>query len=343
MSKRNETPIILIVDDQTANLDVLRGILKSNYKILATTSGKQALKIAQHKQPDLILLDIMMPELDGYQVCKALKDNPSTAKIPVIFITAMIEHENEFTGLELGAVDYLTKPVNADIVKQRIKNHLELYDRRRQLESEVEKRTAKIEASRMEIIHRLGRAAEYKDNETGLHVKRMSLFSHKIALETGMTEREARLILKAAPMHDIGKIGIPDSILLKPGKLDSEEWEVMQTHAQIGADILSDGDSAILKLAETIAITHHEKWDGSGYPNGLAGEDIPLAGRIVAIADVFDALTSERPYKKAWPTEKAVNLIKEESGKHFDPSLVLVFLSVLDEIIDIKEKLKDTF
>jgi len=333
-------PVVLIVDDTSTNIEVLRGILKDDYKIKVAINGDKALTIAYTSPPDLILLDIMMPGMDGYQVCKVLKENISTAKIPVIFVTAKGEVSDESKGFELGAVDYITKPISPSIVLARVRTHLALYNETRLLNNLVKERTDVINQTRLKIIHRLGRAAEFKDNETGLHVIRMSLYSKIIALASGMPEDEADILLNAAPMHDIGKIGIPDKVLLKPGKLDSEEWRIMQQHSKIGAEILGapEPNSYLLNMAYDIALTHHEKWDGSGYPNGLKAEEISIHARIVMIADVFDALTSSRPYKDAWPVEKAVSVIEADAGSHFDPSLVAVFKRVLPEILAIKDR-----
>lgn len=333
---------ILVVDDNPDNIDVLTGILKPFYKVKASVSGALALKIASSKlKPDLILLDIMMPEMDGYQVCQALKENPITRNIPVIFVTAKTEVEDEQKGFELGAVDYITKPVSMPLVLARIKTHLILYDQQRELTSQVIARTQDIEDTRAEIIKRLGRAAEYKDNETGMHVIRMSYYSRFLAEKIGVAPEWAELLFNAAPMHDIGKIGIPDFVLLKPGKLNSEEWEIMQKHVEYGGDILGNHDSELLSLAREVALGHHEKWNGTGYPNKLKGEEIPLSARIVAIADVFDALTSERPYKKAWPMEKVLNLLNEEAGAHFDPALVPEFIACLPQILEIMHQFGD--
>lgn len=300
------------------------------------------MKIAFSSSPDLILLDIMMPDMDGYEVCRSLKSDPRTKNIPVIFVTAKGEVEDETRGFELGAVDYITKPISPPIVRARVHAQLALYDQNRALEEKVNQRTAELNKSRLEIVRRLGRAAEFKDNETGMHVMRMSYYSQIIAKAIGMDDKEVDLLLNAAPMHDIGKIGIPDNVLLKPGKLDAEEWYLMKKHPEFGANIIGEHESELLEMARTVALTHHEKWNGQGYPNGLSGEDIPLVGRIVAIADVFDALTTERPYKTAWTVEKAVNLIKEEAGQHFDPDLVPVFLDNLPAILEIKEKYAET-
>lgn len=339
MDPNQDKATILIVDDTPENIDVLSGILRLGYKVKAALSGEKALRIAtSDPRPDMILLDIMMPGMDGYEVCRQLKANPATAHIPVIFITAKCEVEDERKGLELGAVDYITKPISPPIVEIRVRTHLALYDQRRELERLVRQRTAELLATRMEIIHRLGRAAEFKDNETGLHVIRMSHYTRLMAVALNISEEWTELVFNAAPMHDIGKIGIPDRVLLKPGKLDEDEWEVMRRHPQMGADIIGAHDSDLLKLSREIALTHHEKWNGTGYPHGLKGEEIPLAGRIVAIADVFDALTSDRPYKKAWSISEALAVLDKDAGTHFDPKLVPIFHEVLPEALDIKDR-----
>jgi putative two-component system response regulator len=330
---------VLVVDDTPENIDVLRGVLRSEYKVKVATNGERALKIARSDPaPDIILLDIMMPGMSGYEVCEELKKDFKTKKIPIIFVTAMNEVEDEAHGFELGAVDYITKPISPPIVQARVRTQLAIYDQNRELDRQVKERTKELNSTRLEIIRRLGRAAEFKDNETGLHVIRMSHYSRLIALGAGMSEDFAELILNAAPMHDVGKIGIPDAILRKPGPLDDDEWEIMRSHTTMGAEIIGNQHNELLEMAATVAVTHHEKWNGQGYPYGLTGEDIPLSGRIVAIADVFDALTSERPYKKAWPVEKAVGVIEEEAGKHFDPDLVPAFKKMLPEILEIREE-----
>ncbi|MEZ8823718.1 HD domain-containing phosphohydrolase [Vibrio amylolyticus] len=341
-NESEQKPVILVVDDIPDNIHTLSGILSDQFKIKAATSGKKAIQIANTTpKPHLILLDIMMPEMDGYQVCQELKSNPLTSDIPVIFVTAKAEVVDEQKGFELGAVDYITKPISPPIVKARVQTHIALHNQNLELAVKVKKRTEQLEQTRLEIIQRLGRAAEYKDNETGMHVIRMSHYSRIIAEQLDVNERWRELVFQASPMHDIGKIGIPDYVLGKPGKLDAEEWDIMQQHVKIGGDIIGDSDSLLLQMAREIALYHHEKWDGSGYPHGTKGEDIPLSARIVAIADVFDALTSERPYKKAWPIEKAISLLEEEAGKHFDPNLVPIFVSKLDDVLAIRDSLKD--
>ncbi len=330
---------ILIVDDIPENVDVLSGILRPRYKVKAALNGARALKIADGAaKPDMILLDIMMPGMDGYEVCRRLKANPATAKIPVIFITAKDQEADETLGLELGAVDYITKPVSPPLVSARVHTHLALYDQNRVLEERVRERTRELQQTRLEIIRRLGRAAEFRDNETGLHVIRMSHYTRLIAEAVERGHEWSDLVFNAAPMHDIGKIGIPDKILLKPGKLDDEEWKLMHKHPEFGAAIIGEHDSELLKMSREIALAHHERWDGTGYPFQLKGEAINLPSRIVAIADVFDALTTERPYKKAWPLEDAVKLIDDSAGRHFDPGLVPLFHEVLPEIIRIKQQ-----
>ncbi|QYJ92021.1 response regulator [Shewanella halotolerans] len=336
-----EKATVLVVDDTPENIDILVGILGDEYKVKVAIDGPKALAIAGKSAPDIILLDVMMPGMNGYEVCKRLKQEPLTAHIPVIFVTALTDVADETQGFELGAVDYITKPVSAPVVKARVKTHLSLYDQKRLLEQEVKARTRELEVTRLEIIRRLGRAAEYKDNETGMHVIRMSHYARLLARQAGMSEHFCELIYNASPMHDIGKIGTPDAILKKPAKLDDEEWREMQRHAEIGAEIIGEHPDPMLEMARRIALTHHEKWDGSGYPKGLSGEEIPIEGRIVAIADVFDALTSIRPYKQAWSVEDTLALIDREAGKHFDPELVSHFKAIVDEAVKIRDSHQD--
>lgn len=340
--KEPDQATILVVDDTPENIDVLVGILGEDYQVRAARGGEQALKLVHKAPPDLILLDIMMPGIDGFEVCRRLKEDFTTRHIPIIFVTAKIEMKDELAGLDLGAVDYITKPVSPPIVRARVRTHLALYDQNRELERQVRARTAELHDTRLKVIQRLGRAAEYKDNETGTHVIRMSHYSKILGLAAGMSEAEADTLMNAAPMHDIGKIGIPDHILRKRGRLDDAEWQVMRTHPEIGGEIIGDDDSELLAMARVIALTHHEKWNGRGYPRGLEGEAIPRVSRIVAIADVFDALTSPRPYKRAWSIEDAVALLQEGAGVHFDPQLVKLFIDHLPEVLEIKERFADT-
>lgn len=320
--KRRRT--LLLVDDEPSNLHVLKQILQDDYHLLFAKDGATALDICAVQQPDLVLLDVMMAEMSGYDVCLLLKQNAQTARIPVIFVSAMSDTINEAHGFEVGGVDYIAKPVSPAIVKARVATHLSLVN------------TAELHETRLQIIQRLGRAAEYRDNETGLHVIRMSHYARLLALAAGFSDQAADVLFHAAPMHDVGKIGIPDHILLKPGPLDADEWEVMRRHSAIGAEIIGEDHSVLMQTARTIALTHHEKWNGSGYPHGLSGEQIPLIGRIVAVVDVFDALTTERPYKKAWSVDSAVELIQRESGQHFDPRLVALFVELLPQMLEIK-------
>ena len=326
MSTTSNRPLILAVDDEASNLQLLRQILQDHYRLLFAKDGARALELAHKEKPDLILLDVMMPGMSGYEVCAALKASPETAPIPVVFVTALNDTADELEGFEAGAVDYITKPVSPPVVRARVRTHLSLV------------RMDELKASRLAIVQRLGLAAEYKDNETGLHVIRMSHFSRILGLAAGMSEQEADDLLHAAPMHDVGKIGIPDRILQKAGPLDADEWKIMQSHATIGAEIIGEHGGGMLQLAHDIALTHHEKYDGSGYPNGLAGDAIPLTGRIVAIADVFDALTSVRPYKRAWSEEEAVGYLIEQKGRHFDPALVDLFVAQLPTIRTVRER-----
>jgi len=326
---RDSRPTILVVDDEPLNLQVLRQILQPHYQLIFARDGEKALALAQAERPQLILLDIMMPGLTGLETCQKLKLNPDTQGIPVIFVTALADDRDETEGFAVGCVDYITKPVSAPIVLARVKAQLSL------VSAEV------LRETRLQIIQRLGRAAEYKDNETGLHVIRMSHYAREIALAGGMSTGDAEELFNAAPMHDVGKMGIPDAILQKPGKLTPDEWEIMKQHTQIGAEIIGDDNSTLLQLASIIALHHHEKWDGSGYPHNLAGDDIPIEARIVALADVFDALTSKRPYKEPWTIEDTTDYILAESGKQFDPDLVAAFQIALPKIVEIRTQLLD--
>ncbi len=317
---------LLLVDDEPTNLQVLKNILASEYRLFFARDGQRALELARQHHPDLILLDVMMPGLSGFDVCRQLKRDPDLAAIPVIFATALADALNEAEVLEAGAVDYISKPVHAAVVRARIKTHMALI------------KTDILRQTRLQTIEILGRAAEYKDNETGLHVIRMSRYSQLLARAAGWHEECSDDLLNSAPMHDVGKIGIPDAILRKEGPLDAQEWEVMRRHPAMGASIIGVHPSSMLKMAHEVALCHHEKWDGSGYPQGLSATDIPESARIVAIADVFDALTSVRPYKPAWPVEKAVDLLRQEAGRHFEPRLVDLFLAQMESILSIKQK-----
>ena len=351
-----KTPIILVVDDEDLNLRLIEALLKpQGYEVHVAHHGVEALEKIREIPPDLILLDIMMPKMNGFEVARRLREDPETMIIPIVMVTALQDVEDRIRALEVGADDFLTKPVDRMELRARVgsllkvkayNDHMKNYQS--QLETEVAARTQEIKLAlnkatqaSLETIHRLSRAAEYKDEDTGAHILRMSHYSALIARSMGLNETTVKRILYAAPMHDVGKIGIPDHILLKPGRLTPEEWVVMRQHTTIGGAILEGSDEGFIRLGEVIALTHHERWDGSGYPNGLKGSRIPLAGRIVAIADVFDALMSKRPYKEPFPLEKSLSIIREGAGSHFDPAVVYTFFDILNQILDIKEQYKD--
>lgn len=345
---------IVVVDDEEANLKLIDRVLDiGGYSNVSLISDPTTVIDFYNKNgADLFLIDLNMPLMDGFEVIAALMGLGDDFLPPVLVLTAQLAQEYRQKALDVGARDFVTKPFVVNELLARVRNQLEirqtqslLRDQNQNLEAIVQERTKELQIahqqlqeSRLQVVRRLGRAAEYRDNETGLHIIRMSYISVVIGRAAGMDDETTDLLLNASPMHDIGKIGIPDKILLKPGKFEPAEWEVMKTHAQIGADILSGDDTPMMAMAREIALTHHEKWDGSGYPNALKGESIPLVGRVSALADVFDALTSERPYKKAWEVEDAIDYIKEQSGKHFDPKLVELFIENLDEIVLIKDK-----
>ena len=333
---------VLLVDDTKTNIDILVQTLKNDFKLGVALNGKKAIEYVNSNKVDLILLDVLMPEIDGFAVCRELKKNRLTADIPIIFITAMDAPEHKTKGFEMGAVDYITKPFDITEVKARVRTHLtlvlaqaELKQQNEVLEHKVKERTKELEETQLEIINRLGLASEYRDEGTGQHVRRMSEYCRLLGKAAGLEKEDYELLALASTMHDAGKIGIADDILLKPGALNDEEWEEMKHHSYIGGKLLSGSDSKLMQLAETIAKTHHERWDGSGYFRGLKGEEIPLCGRIVCLCDVFDALVSERPYKKAWTVDEAMEEIQEWSGSHFDPVLAEKFVSLKDEIQDV--------
>ncbi len=341
---------ILVVDDEESNVRLLEYLLNRNgySSVRCATDPRDAVQIYREFRPDLVLLDLDMPYMDGVEVIEKLQEIETESYPSVVIITANNNEETKIRCLASGAMDFLTKPFNGVEVVARIKNilnvcllHNRINQQNKILDQKIRERTQELADTRLEVAQRLSRAAEYRDNETGMHVIRMSRYSYLLADAIGLSSNLCELLQHASPMHDIGKIGIPDNILLKPGKLDNAEWEVMKTHAEIGGQILSGSGSNLIQMAENIARTHHEKWDGSGYPNGLKGEDIPLEGRIVAVCDVFDALTSERPYKKEWPVEKAVQELKDNSGIHFDPVLVNKFIEILPEILKVRESCRD--
>ncbi len=343
-------PIVLVVDDTPQNLKLMVELLRDQYLTLVANSGPRALAVARGSQrPDVILLDIMMPEMDGYEVLRQLKEDETTRHIPVIFLTAKSEVDDETRGLELGAVDYITKPISPPIVLARLKAQLLikdaadfLRDKNQYLEAEVNKRTKQIEAIQDVTVLAMSSMAETRDNETGNHILRTQRYVEALALQLRehprfseqLTEEFIRLLFKSAPLHDIGKIGIPDHILLKPGKLTPEEFELMKTHTTIGYEAIRRAEIALgmeiefLSIAKEIAMSHQEKWDGSGYPQGLAGTAIPLSARLMAVADVYDALISKRVYKPAISHDEVLKIMSEGRGTHFDPDVYDAFLQV---------------
>jgi putative two-component system response regulator len=335
-------PTVLVADDSPQNIELLSRVLGQEFRVKVATSGDKALKIVYSDEPpDLILLDIMMPDLSGHEVCRRVKANPDRRRIPIIFVTAMSTIEDEALGLSLGAVDYITKPISPPLVQARVRTHLALYDQSRELERMVAQRTSELVATRQQIIRRLGRAAEFKDNETGNHIIRISHISRLIAQQVGMGPEAVQLLFQTAALHDVGKIGVPDQILLKAGPLDDDERATMRRHPQIGADIIGKHDNEVLAAARTIALTHHERWDGTGYPQGLQGEQIPVFGRIVGIADVFDALMNKRPYKPAFSASQSLATMAEERGKAFDPALLDAFFQAQFEILRVMDLYAD--
>lgn len=303
----------------------MRQVLGNDYRLAFARSGTEALAAVERHRPALILLDVEMPDLHGYEVCRRLKAGPpGIADIPVIFVTAHSGPDYETTGFEAGAVDFLVKPVSAPTVRARVRAHLSLV------------RLDRLERSYHDAIHMLGEAGHYRDNDTGVHIWRMAAYASALGAACGLDAQNCRLIELAAPMHDTGKLAIPDAILRKPGPLDAGEWAIMRTHPRIGHDILARSDAPVFRVAAQIALRHHEKWDGSGYPDSLTGTDIPETARIVAIADVFDALTMKRPYKDAWPAERALATLQDGAGSHFEPRLVTAFTDILPRILEIK-------
>ncbi len=348
-----DRPVILVVDDTPQNLMLMTELLKDQYRVIVANGGERGLSLARgQQQPDLILLDIMMPDLDGYEVMTRLKASEITANIPVIFLTAKSEVEDETRGLELGAADYITKPISPPILLARVHTQLVLKqaqdmlrDKNAWLEAEVERRTLEVRAIQDVTVMALASMAETRDNETGNHILRTQRYVRRLAealrhhprFQATLTDSYIDLLFKSAPLHDIGKVGIPDRILLKPGRLTEEEFEIMKTHTTIGYEAILRAEKALgakiefLRPAKEIALSHQEKWDGSGYPQALKGDQIPVSARLMAVADVYDALISKRVYKPAFPHEKAVEIMSQGRGSHFDPDVLDAFLSVADD------------
>jgi putative two-component system response regulator len=336
---------VLIVDDSPSNIDVLVETLKDHYHLSVAMDGPDALSNVARNKPDIILLDVMMPKMSGFEVCRILRDAPDTREIPIFFLTALDESESKVRAFDFGAVDYITKPFYPSEVLSRLRTHLSLLLARRELseqnnilETKVRERTLELENNQKETIIRLALAAEHRDTDTGSHIRRIQEYSKLLARCSGLDEAQSEDVGLASTMHDLGKIGIPDNILLKPGRLTDEEMTVMRSHTEIGANILANSNSPLIIQSREIALTHHEHFDGNGYPLGLRGKEMPLGGRIVGLADVFDALLSKRPYKEPWPFDKAVEAILQGRGTHFDPDLTDVFEARLDEIHAIQVK-----
>lgn len=344
---------ILVVDDTPANLKLLTEMLQGQgYNIRPARNGKLALKAAAHDPPDLILLDINMPEMNGYEVCQNLKADERLREIPILFISALEETVDKLKAFSVGGLDYITKPFEFEEVNARVETHLKLRQFQVQLEILVQEQVKEIHDSQMSTIFALAKLAESRDDETGKHIERVQLYCKSLVVKLGETSRYKRSINEdyidnlhqASPLHDIGKVGISDNVLLKPGKLTAEEYEIIKTHTVIGAQTLESviatyPKNAFVNMGIAIARSHHEKWDGSGYPDGLMGEDIPLSARIMAVSDAYDALRSKRPYKGAFPHKKSVDIITKDSGSHFDPEIVIAFLEIEGVFKEISDSL----
>ncbi len=359
-----EKQTILVVDDTPDNLSLMSGLLKDLYKVKVANSGEKALKIVRgDSPPDLILLDIMMPGLSGYDVCQELKADPATRDIPIIFLTAMTGVEDEKKGLELGGADYITKPISPPIVMARVETQLHmkaaadfLRDQNAYLEQEVAKRTREVMAIQDVTILAMASLAETRDSDTGNHIRRTQYYVRALAIKLQnhprfsyfLTDYNIEMLFKSAPLHDIGKVGIPDRILLKPGRFEPHEFEIMKTHTTLGRDAIAHAEQSLgtsvefLSMAKEIALSHQEKWDGSGYPQGIGGDHIPVSARLMAVADVYDALISRRVYKEGMPHAKAVQIIAEGKGSHFDPDMVDAFLELQDEFHAIARRYSDS-
>ena len=355
---------ILVVDDTPANLALISGLLSEKYKLSIASNGEKALRLAlSNPPPDLILLDVMMPVMDGYEVCRRLKADPQTEGIPVIFLTASGRVEDERLGFELGAADYITKPINPSILQARVAGQLALKayadtlrDKADFFEREVEKRTAELAAIQDVTILVMASLAETRDSETGNHIRRTQFYVKALAealkdhrrFAATLSDHYIALLYKSAPLHDIGKVGIPDRILLKPGRFTAEEFEIMKTHTTLGRDAIDRAEKILgirvefLSIAKEIAYGHQEKWDGSGYPQGIRGDDIPVSARLMALADVYDALISRRVYKEGMPHEQAVQIIEQGRGTHFDPDMVDAFLVIQQQFHEIAVRYADT-
>ncbi len=352
----SQKPLILVVDDEDCNLRLMKAILTAwGYRVAVASDGRQAIAQTRELLPDVVLLDVMLPDIDGFDVAARIKADPALTGIPVVMVTALTSREDRVKALEAGADDFLSKPVDRAELQARVRSlvqvrayHRHMQDYQAQLEAEVARKTRelqetieKLRASYLDTIHRLSRAAEYRDQETYQHIVRMGYLSAAIARKLGFPNDDVDTMLCAAPMHDVGKIGIPDHILLKPGKLSERERKIMEQHTIIGGRILEKPLNQYTEWGRIIALSHHERWDGKGYPAGLKGEKIPLIGRIVAVADVFDALTSKRPYKEPFSLDRSMDIMARSRGTHFDPNVLDAFLEIEDEIVEIKNRFSD--
>ncbi len=346
-------PKVLVVDDESVNREFVRLIFeRSGCEVLEAENGQEAIEVAKREKPDVILMDIIMPFMNGLEACRKLKSDPETFNIPVVMVTALGDLSHKLEGFKAGADEFITKPFDKNELLLRVQNLIKikryndlLKDYSNVLEKEVQKRTEKLrqaykqlDEAYYELIQRLGRAAEYRDDETGEHTKRVGIMCGIMAKALDMDEEAVKNLEYATPMHDIGKIGIPDKILLKPGKLTEKEFEIMKRHTIIGADILKGGTHPVMQIAEKVALAHHERWDGKGYPYGLKEQDIPLEGRICSLIDFFDACTSDRIYRPAMQVDVVLDMIKDEKGKAFDPKLVDVFFKILDDLMEVKKR-----
>ena len=340
MSAELAKSTMLVVAEAGSHTEELRAVigrLQSNALVIEAVELEPVLEFLD-PPPELILYDASEPRFNAAKVCQRLQGNLRTRFVPVLFYRAPADSAQELAAFDAGAQDYLRAPFDEMVTFARLRLHQQLHQQKRQLGALLQLRTKEVNTANTELVKRLRAAAEFKDDETGSHIERMSRVAQLLARAAGLSEAEAELVLHAAPMHDVGKIGIPDRILLKPTPLTPDEWRVMRMHPGIGAGIIGKHEAPVLKLARRVALTHHEKWDGSGYPRSLKGEEIPLVGRIVALADVFDALTSERPFKPAWPIENAIAYVREQAGKHFDPRLAGLFLELMPEIMKIRSE-----
>ena len=338
-----EKPVILVVDDEPIQVEFIRAALNPmGFSLRVASTGQEALRVSRLPPlPSLVLLDLHLPDLDGFHVCRNLKEDIRSREIPVIFLSGSSSEVDERSGLEIGAVDFIHRPASPAIIQARVQVHIQEAHRKQVLEKRISNAVAEISRTRQEIIRRLSIAGEFRDNETGSHVIRVGKYVENLSRAIGLGPEDAALIGEAAQMHDIGKIGIPDRILFKAGIYNEEERRIMQEHCEIGARILQAPEASLIETARKIALHHHEKWDGSGYPRGLRSDVIPLEARITSICDVFDALLSSRPYKKAWPTGKVLRYIGSEAGRSFDPALVPAFLETIPDLIQIRDSFPD--